>query len=208
MILHDRLMPKLQHSAEGLPAPEDDGAAVLLIGFGRFGQIVTQPLLRMGHSLTIIDTDPEAITTAREFGFKVYFGDGTRLDILHAAGATHARAVVIAIDNPGSATRIAKLLHEECPLVPVFARSYDRRHSIELIKAGVEDPIRETFESALLVGRKLLRHLGAAEDRIDETLTEVRLRDADRFALQLAGDIYAGRSLMVGNAGMAMENSG
>ncbi len=208
VILHDRVMPKPVVSSEGLPAPEDDGDAVLLIGFGRFGQVVTQPLLRMGHRVTIIDSDPEAITTARTFGFKVYFGDGTRLDILRAAGASHARAVVIGIDNPGSALRIANMLREECPLIPVFARSFDRRHSIDLIKAGVEAPVRETYESALVMGASLLRHLGADDERIDETLTEVRLRDADRFALQLAGDIYAGRNLMVGNAGMAVENSG
>lgn len=208
VILHDRLMPRAQISTDGLPAPEDDGAAVLLIGFGRYGQVVTQPLLRMGYRLSIIDTDPEAITTARDFGFKVYFGDGTRLDILQAAGATHARAVVIAIDNPGSAVRIAQLLRDECPLIPVFARSFDRRHSIQLIKAGVEAPIRETYESALLTSANLLHHLGAEPERVAETLAEVRLRDADRFALQLAGDIYAGRDLMLGNAGMAVENSG
>ncbi len=208
VLLHDRLIPKAQISAEGLPAPEDDGDAVLLIGFGRFGQVITQPLLRMGYRLTIIDIDPEAITSARDFGFMVYFGDGTRLDILHAAGASHARAVVIAIDNQGSAIRIARMLHNECPMIPVFARSFDRRHSIELIKAGVDEPIRETYESALLMSTVLLRHFGVEEQRIAETVTEVRLRDADRFALQLAGDIYAGRNLMVGNAGMAVENSG
>jgi len=208
VLLHDRFMPKAVVSAEGLPAPEDDGDAVLLIGFGRFGQVVTQPLLRMGHRLTIIDADPEAITTAREFGFKVYFGDGTRLDILRAAGASHARAVVIAIDNQGAATRIAHMLQDECPLIPVFARSFDRRHSIQLIKAGVEEPIRETYESALVMSGALLRHLGAEEERIAETIIDVRLRDADRFALQLAGDIYAGRNLMVSNAGLALESSG
>ena len=208
VILHDRLMPKAQVSTDGLPAPEDDGDAVLLIGFGRFGQVVSQPLLRLGHRLTIIDTDPEAVTTARDFGFKVYFGDGTRLDILRAAGAAHARAVVIGIDNQGAAVRIAEMLHHECPLIPVFARSYDRRHSISLIKAGVATPIRETFESALVMSVDLLRHLGTDADRIAETLTDVRLRDSDRFALQLAGDVTAGRHLMLGNAGMAMENSG
>jgi Kef-type K+ transport system membrane component KefB/voltage-gated potassium channel Kch len=208
VILHDRLMPKAQVSTDGLPAPEDDGDAVVLIGFGRFGQVMTQPLLRMGMRLTIIDTDPEQIKTAREFGFKVYFGDGTRLDILRAAGVSHARAVVIAVDNQGAAVRIAEMLHDECPLIPVFARSYDRRHSIKLIKAGVENPIRETYESALTMGATLLRHFGKDEDLVTETIAEVRLRDADRFALQLAGDIYAGRDLMVGNAGMAVENSG
>jgi glutathione-regulated potassium-efflux system protein KefB len=116
--------------------------------------------------------------------------------------------VVIAVDNQGAAVRIAEMLHEECPLIPVFARSYDRRHSIKLIKAGVENPIRETYESALTMSATLLRAFGKDEDLVAETIAEVRLRDADRFALQLAGDIYAGRDLMMGNAGMAVENSG
>ncbi len=208
VLAHDRLLPKPVVSTDGLPAPEDDGDAVLLIGFGRFGQVVSQPLLARGYRVTIIDSDPEAITTARDFGFKVYFGDGTRLDILRAAGASHARAVIIGIDNQGAATRIAHLLHDECPLIPVFARSFDRRHSVELIKAGVSAPIRETYESALSLGGNLLRHFGEEDEAVLQTLTEVRLRDADRFALQLAGDIYSGRTLIIGNAGMAMENSG
>jgi glutathione-regulated potassium-efflux system protein KefB len=208
VILHDRLMPKALVSTEGLPAPEDDGSAVLLIGFGRFGQVVSQPLFASGYRVSIIDIDPEMITTATSMGFKVWFGDGTRLDILHAAGATHARAIIICVDNQGSATRIAQMLRDECPLIPVFARSFDRRHSIELIKAGVEAPVRETYESALLMGANLLRHFGVEDARIDETLVDVRLRDADRFALQLAGDIYAGRNLLHVTPGLAVENSG
>ena len=208
VILHDRLMPPAQVSAEGLPAPEDDGNAVLLIGFGRFGQVVSQPLFASGYRVSIIDIDPEMITTATGLGFKVWFGDGTRLDILRAAGAAHARAVIICVDNQGSATRIATMLHEECPLIPVFARSFDRRHSVELIKAGVAAPIRETYESALLLGANLLRHFGVEDAAIDETLSDVRLRDVERFALQLAGDIYAGRNLLHVTPGLAVENSG
>ena len=208
VLAHDRLMPKPTTSAEGLPAPEDDGDAVLLIGFGRFGQVVSQPLFASGYRVSIIDIDTEMIATATSMGFKVYFGDGTRLDILRAAGVSHARAAIICVDNQGAATRIAHLLRDECPLIPIFARSFDRRHSIELIKAGVAAPIRETYESALLLGGDLLRHFGQADDRIAETIADVRLRDADRFALQLAGDIYAGRALLHVNAGLAMENSG
>ena len=208
VLLHDRLMPKAQVSAEGLPAPEDDGDAVLVIGFGRFGQVVSQPLFASGYRVSIIDIDAEMITTATGMGFKVWFGDGTRLDILRAAGATHARAIIICVDNQGSATRIAHLLRDECPLIPVFSRSFDRRHSIELIKAGVAAPIRETYESALLLGANLLRHFGLDDALIDETLVDVRLRDADRFALQLAGDIYAGRNLLHVTPGLAVENSG
>ncbi len=208
VLAHDRLMPKAVRTSEGLLEPEDDGASVLLIGFGRFGQVVSQPLFASGYKVSIIDIDTEMIATATSMGFKVYFGDGTRLDILHAAGATHARAVIICIDNQGAATRIAHLLRDECPLIPVFARSYDRRHSIELIKAGVEAPIRETYDSALLLGGNLLRHFGVDDERIAETLNDVRLRDADRFALQLAGDIYSGRDLLRVDAGLAVENSG
>jgi glutathione-regulated potassium-efflux system protein KefB len=208
LFLHDRFMPKPVVSTEGLQAPEDDGDAVLLIGFGRFGQVVSQPLLSTGHRVSIIDSDPEMIRTAKTFGFKVYFGDGTRLDTLRAAGAAHARAVVIAVDNQGAATRIAHLLHEVCPLVPVFARAYDRRHAIALIKAGAVDPIRETYESAIQMGADVMRRLGSGDNVVADTIAEVRRRDAERFALQLAGDEMSGKALLVSNVGVAMENSG
>ena len=208
LALHDRLMPKTAVSMDGMEAPEDDGDAVLLIGFGRFGQVVSQPLLSTGHRVSIIDSDPEMIRTARTFGFKVYFGDGTRLDTLRAAGAMHARAVVIAVDNQGAATRIAHLLHDICPMVPVFARAYDRRHAIALIRAGAVDPIRETYESAIQMGADVLRRLGSGDNVVTDTIAEVRRRDAKRFALQLAGDEMSGKSLLVSNVGIAMENSG
>ena len=208
LALHDRLMPKTAVSMDGMEAPEDDGDAVLLIGFGRFGQVVSQPLLSTGHRVSIIDSDPEMIRTARTFGFKVYFGDGTRLDTLRAAGAMHARAVVIAVDNQGAATRIAHLLHDICPMVPVFARAYDRRHAIALIRAGAVDPIRETYESAIQMGADVLRRLGSGDNVVTDTIAEVRRRDAERFALQLAGDEMSGKSLLVSTVGIAMENSG
>ncbi len=208
VVAHDRLMPKPVLSADGMSAPEDDGAAVLLIGFGRFGQVVSQPLLATGHRVSIIDIDTEMITVAKKLGFKVYFGDGTRLDILRAAGASHARAIVIAVDNPGAATRIAHLLHDTCPMVPIFARAFDRRHAMELVKAGTAEPIRETYESALAMGSEVMRRLGEGDNIVADTLADVRRRDAERFALQLVGDVTSGSSLLIGNAGIAVENSG
>lgn len=218
VILHDRLMPGTEASAAGLARPEDEGAHVLLIGFGRFGQVVSQPLLARGYNLTIIDTDPEAITSARDFGFKVFYGDGTRLDILMAAGARTARAVIIGIDRPQATTRIAHLLRDACPLIPILARAFDRRHAIELVKAGVGTPTRETFDSALALASATLTLLGESDETVADVLSDVRRRDAERFALQLTGDIYAGRDLMIGNAGppvidlgatgLAVENSG
>ncbi|MGO4842479.1 NAD-binding protein, partial [Rhizobiaceae sp. 2RAB30] len=100
--------------------------SVLVIGFGRFGQIASQPLLLNGVEVSIIDNDVEMIQAAASFGFKVYYGDGTRLDILHAAGAGRARAVLVCVDKGDVAVRITELIKSEYPLVPVLVRAYDR----------------------------------------------------------------------------------
>lgn len=209
VIAHDRLLPKAAiSSADGLAGPAEERAHVVLIGFGRFGQIVSQTLFARGYAITIIDVDPEMITTARGFGFKVFYGDGTRLDILRAAGAAEARAVVIGVDDRAAATRIAHLLHDECPLIPVLARAYDRQHAIALIEAGVTFQLRETFESALATGAEALRRMGETPEVIADTLADVRRRDAERLALQTTGGISAGRDLMLVAPGMATANSG
>ena len=94
-----RFLPKAAVSMEGVEEPDGLTGDVLLVGFGRFGQIASQPLIAKGHRISIIDNDTEMIQAAGTFGFKVYYGDGTRLDILRAAGAATADLVVIAIDN-------------------------------------------------------------------------------------------------------------
>jgi glutathione-regulated potassium-efflux system protein KefB len=198
MALHARFGPKPGISAEGLVGPQDEGAHVVLVGYGRFGQIVSQTLFARGYSITTIDTDPEMITVAASFGFKVFYGDGTRLDILHAAGATHARAVVVAIDDRAAATRITELLHHECPMVPVMVRAFDRVHAVALIRAGATFQMRETFESALAMGTEVLQLLGETPDSAAEAVVEVRRRDAARLMQQVSSDdIYSGRDLML-----------
>lgn len=122
---------------------------MLVIGFGRFGQVVSQPLLALGFRLSIIDTDTEAIRAAADYGFKVYYGDGCRLDILHAAGAGSAGLVVYAADDQEAGVKLAEIMRAEFPLVPVLARSFDRQHALRLSHAGVGWQIRETWESAL-----------------------------------------------------------
>jgi glutathione-regulated potassium-efflux system protein KefB len=173
---------------------------VLIIGFGRFGQVACQPLLARKCAITIIDDDPEMIRAAETFGFKVWFGDGTRLDILKAAGAQTARAIVIATDRKDTTTRIVKLARHEFPNAAILARAWDRAHSLELIKEGVDHQMRETFHSALELGGQTLAVLGAEPDEIAEIAEGVRKRDAERLALQTTGDIYSGRSLIIGNA--------
>jgi len=193
------LLPAPVLSLDGVDVPEGLTGSVLIIGFGRFGQIVSQPLLLRGEEVTIIDNDVEMIQAAAQFGFKVYYGDGTRLDILHAAGAEHARVVLVCVEKPDQATRIVEHIKAEFPLTPVMARAFDRGAAISLIKAGADYQIRETLESAFAFGSQTLRQLGVPDEDAVELMDEVRRRDAERLEIQVAGGIYAGNQLLRGN---------
>ena len=193
-------LPREQPSMDGIEVAEDLHGRVLVIGFGRFGQIASQPLLVRGVDVSIIDTDVDMIRAAASFGFKVYYGDGTRPDILHAAGAAGAEAILICVDEPETAIRIAEVVRAEYPFTKVLARAFDRAAAISLIGAGVDYQIRETLESALLFSQATLKELGVPEDEVAELIGNVRARDAERFELQVAGGIHAGTSLIKGNA--------
>src|SRR5690606_21224200 len=104
-----------------------------------------------------IENDVEMIQAAGNFGFKVYYGDGTRLDVLRASGAGSAEAILVCVDKPDAADRIVELARAEFPLTRLFVRAFDRGHSLRLVKAGVDYEIRETFESALAFGGAVLR---------------------------------------------------
>jgi len=172
--------------------------SVLIIGFGRFGQIASQSLLARGIDIALIENDTDMIRAAAQFGFKVYYGDGTRLDVLHASGAGHARAILVCVDKKEATSRIVALAKHEFPLTPVLARAYDRQHAIELIRLGVDYQLRETLESALAFSSAALRQLGVQEAEVTEIAADIRRRDAERLQLQLCGDISSGIDLMHG----------
>ena len=204
IILHDRMAPKAGTSLEGVEEAHGLSGRVLLIGFGRMAQIISQPLLARGHAISIIESDPQMIRDAGQFGFKVWYGDGTRLDILHAAGAASADLVVVAINDPAATTRIVELMKHEFPLVPVLARAFDRQHSLDLVKAGVDYQLRETFESALAMAGEALSRLGEPPEEVAEMIASIRGRDAERFALEcVGGTVEAGVGLIIGNKGQA-----
>ncbi|MBN9595620.1 MAG: cation:proton antiporter [Afipia sp.] len=200
VILHDRFSPRGSSSMDGVDAASELNAGILLIGFGRFGQIVSQPLLASGCSISIIDNDTDRIRGASDFGFKVYYGDGTRLDILHAAGAHHAALVIVAVEDREAVLKTIEIIKYEFPSTPVLARAFDREHAVELIRAGVDYQIRETFESALELGRKGLSMLNLEEHVIADIMTDVRERDAKRLEIEITQDVYASRDLIHGNA--------
>ena len=200
VILLKRFAPKVQASMEGVEEANDLSGSVLIIGFGRFGQVMSQSLLARDVDVTIIDNDIDMIRSAEEFGFKIYYGDGTRLDVLHASGAHSARAIAVCIDGKESVNKIVELVKAEFPLLRLLVRSYDREHALELINAGVDYQIRETFESAVNFGAAALVELGVAEDEASRIAEEIRRRDAERFELEMAGGgLRAGASAMYNN---------
>ncbi len=168
------------------PAEDYAGAdgEILVIGFGRFGQLVSQMLLAGGHQPTLLDFDADRVTEAQRFGNRVYYGDGRRLDVLRAAGAEHARIIMVCVTPPACATTIVDLAKDQFPHALVYARAYDRRHALTLFDHKVDYQRRETFDSALRFGRDALVALGAEAHEAKEAEVLVRKRDRERFEYQ------------------------
>ena len=153
----------------------------MVLGFGRFSQIVCQTLLVRGINVSVIDRNIENIRAAAKFGFKVYYGDGVRLDVLHAAGINKAKCIVIGINDTDRIESIVTQLKHAYPDLPILTRTYDRQTTVNLIKQDVDYIVRETFESALTLGHATLMRLGVNKMEADEVITEVRRLDQERL---------------------------
>ncbi|NUF38433.1 monovalent cation:proton antiporter-2 (CPA2) family protein [Acinetobacter lactucae] len=188
---------KADVSLENVNIAEGLSGSVLMIGFGRFGQVTSQLLLARGVDVTIIDNNTDMIQNAEKFGFKIYYGDGCRLDILHASGAATAQAIVVCVDSKETTNRIVELVTHEFPLAKLLVRSYDREHSLHLVKQKVDFMIRETFESAIKFGEVILQQLGVDEDEVIRISEEIRDLDNERFETEIAADDV--------NAGVGMQ---
>lgn len=200
VLVAKKFMQKPKISTDDLQAPADLSSCALLIGFGRFGQVVSQLLLARDMDVTIIDSDPNRIRNARDFGFKIYYGDGTRLDVLRASGADKTSVIAICVDDPKMANRMVELIKSEFHQAKILVRSYDRVHARELELNGVDYQIRETFESALQFGMQALRTMDIPENEVEAVAEDIRLRDRERFQLELAGaDIDTRRNFIHGN---------
>jgi glutathione-regulated potassium-efflux system protein KefB len=200
VIVVRRFIKPASQSMDGIQIADGLEGSVLMIGFGRFGQVVSQALLARGVEVSIIDADVEMIRVAKEFGFTVYYGDGTRLDVLRASGAGKARQIAVCVETRATANRIVELVRSEFPQAKLLVRAFDREHARLLVGAGVDYQIRETFESALQAGGAALRLLDVSEAEISDILTTIRDRDAERFALEVAGGGYeAGLGMLLRN---------
>ncbi|MEP4271369.1 MAG: monovalent cation:proton antiporter-2 (CPA2) family protein [Roseibium sp.] len=171
---------------------EEATPTVLVVGFGRFGMVVAQILTSEGLEITAIDNRPDRIQYARKQGYKVFYGDATRADVLAAAGADKAALVAMCIENDKVMAKAIDLVREGFPDTLIFCRATDRAHALDLTKRGVDFQIRETFESSVVFGRAALEALGTPLDRIDQIEEDVRYRDEERLAVQLTEGMYAG----------------
>jgi voltage-gated potassium channel Kch len=196
MRLTDWLERREERGAEGLDGPEKSpDTSAIVVGYGRFGQTVAQMLQAKGIGVTIIDKKPAQIELSGEFGTKVYYGDGLRIDLLRTAGAETAKVIAFCNDNEGgelSRSAVQAVL-EAFPQASVMVRAFDRRHLIDLRGLDLVLAERELFESAVVMGKSALRASGIGQPEIDRVEHEYRMRDCERLERQQeTGDIRAG----------------
>jgi len=206
-IISTLLEKSLKSHPEAAAQPELEGqigqegelsSRVIVIGFGRFGQIVNQVLLAQDIEATVIETNVERIRDAARFGLKIYYGDGTRLDVLRAAGAEKAEMICVCTADPEVTARIVEIIHENFRNARSFVRAFDRIHAVELMKLEVDYQLREAFESAIVFGRAALEELGADPETAAAAANDVRKRDIARLVLQKDGGAMGGAELVVG----------
>jgi glutathione-regulated potassium-efflux system ancillary protein KefC len=177
LLAFDRLVAPRLHTRAAPPNPAetiDSRQKVVVLGYGRFGQIVTRLLRSQGFEMTLIDDDPAQIELMKRFGIKVFYGDGSRLDLLRAADVDHAQMVVVAVAGRERILSIAATVRQHFPHVKIASRALDRNHAHELMALGVDVFERETFRSALALGVKALVSLGYTPEQAE--------RLADAFA--------------------------
>ncbi|MFM9828662.1 MAG: cation:proton antiporter [Sphingomonas sp.] len=204
MTLTRRFRAAPPRKVDGMETPHNDGANALVIGYGRFGQTVAQMLTAQGISVTLIDRDPDMIDTAGSFGMKVYYGDGTRMELLRQAGGDEAQALLFCIDGDVIDAAFLDSVHHAFPNAALFARAYDRRSLMKMAGPTTVGTVREVLESAVVMARQAMQNLGVDSEEISRTEGEYRRRDAERLQAQTESqDMYAGRDVMFTQGALA-----
>jgi glutathione-regulated potassium-efflux system ancillary protein KefC len=177
------LLPRLDGlGKKDLPEiSEPQNAPVIIAGFGRYGQMVGRLLNAQGIASTVLDHDADMIEAARAFGYKVFYGDATRLDLLRTAGAGTAKVFVVAVDDREQSLRIVDLVRENFPHLELVARARDVPHWNDLRDRGVLRVDREVFESSLRTGRRVLELLGQAPHEARRQAMRFRRHNLELF---------------------------
>lgn len=190
IILHNKfVVPRLADKGEQQAEDHiDEQHPIILVGIGRYGQIVNHILTMSGYHPTVIDLNAKQVESARHFGIKSYYGNATRPELLHNAGIETAELLIVAVDDKQQALHIVELARSMNPNIKILARAYDRRHVFELYKSGADIQVRETFDSAVRSGRKALEILGIEHEVADEICKYYF--DRDRHRVKLMAEVY------------------
>ncbi|MCL3883524.1 monovalent cation:proton antiporter-2 (CPA2) family protein [Marivita sp. GX14005] len=166
----------------------DEQGAVIIAGIGRFGQIVNRLVQSVGAKTVVIDNNLQTIQLMRRFGFKGFFGDPLRPDLLHAAGIENARVLMVALDDPDAAERLVHYARRIRPDIHIVARARDRTHTYRLYQAGANDIVREVFDSSLRAGRYVLENIGLSEYEASEA--EKLFYQHDRYSVRELAEVW------------------
>ncbi len=189
LIINDKIIDPIFFKASNL-APdviddEDKDNQVIIAGFGRFGQVVGRLLIANKITPTLIDYDPDQIALVKKFGSKAYYGDVLRSDVLHSAGASKAKLIVLTIHCKDTINAAVEMIRKEFPNAKLIARAIDRRHALDLMELGVDHFTRETFYSGLEMGRDALKMMGFEEQEITRQVEILRKHDIELLYEQL-----------------------
>ncbi|MBL7479339.1 monovalent cation:proton antiporter-2 (CPA2) family protein [Legionella bononiensis] len=178
LIYHRYVVPKLMSL---LPEREYDSIneknGIILAGYGRFGQIIGRLLNGENIKITVLEKNPEQIELLRKFGYKGYFGDANRLDLLKCAGAEHAQLLIVTVGNADANLKIVKMAKQHFPHLKIYARARNRRHAYELHKAGVDYFKRELFDSSLTMTKEVLKFIGYKQEDIEKKANAFQKHD-------------------------------
>lgn len=178
--------------------PRADGAKAIVVGYGRFGQTVSQMLMSGGVSVTTIDIDADRIDRSSQFGARIYYGDGTRIDLLRQAGAADAQLIMFCQDGDTLTTSLLDAVHAAFPQAAIHVRAYDRVSLIRLRASPASQMVREVMESAITMARGGLDGLGLGLDDIERAERHYRANDQERLDAQFdSGDVRAGRDRII-----------
>lgn len=202
IILHNKfVVPRLADKGEQQSEDHiDEQHPIILVGIGRYGQIVNHILTMSGYHPTVIDLNAKQVESARHFGIKSYYGNATRPELLHNAGIETAELLIVAVDDKQQALHIVELARSMNPNIKILARAYDRRHVFELYKSGADIQVRETFDSAVRSSRKALEILGIEHEVADEICKYYF--DRDRHRVKLMAEVYDPKLEIFKNAEM------
>ncbi len=207
LVLLNRFTRTASDNAREEDVIDEAQPSVIIAGFGRFGQIAGRLLLASGVHMVVLDHDPDHVETLRKFGMKVFYGDATRVDLLVSAGAEQAHVLINAIDDPEVSLQLTELVQTHFPALRIIARARDVEHYIRLRQAGVVQPERETFEGALLVGRRALEALGAGRYEARERADHFRRFNTEMIEemVQGAGDMQSRAAALRRTSAMLSE---